>query len=56
MEQWQNPNEDWRGVDVTQIRDLLRMSVAERAHEMVRVANLMERARESVVRGQASAS
>ena len=56
VDQWQNPNEDWRGVDVTQIRDLLRMSVAERAHEMVRVANLMARARESALRGQASSS
>jgi hypothetical protein len=48
MDTWQNPNEDARGVDVGQIRDLLRMSVAERAHEMVRVANLMAKARESV--------
>jgi len=54
--EWQNPNEDWRGVDVSQIRDLLRMSVAERAHEMVRVANLMARARETASQGRASAS
>lgn len=46
MDTWQNPNEDERGVDVGQIRELLRMSVAERAHEMVRVANLMARARD----------
>ena len=48
VDSWQNPNEDARGVDVGQIRELLRMSVAERAHEMVRVANLMAKARESV--------
>jgi len=48
MDSWQNPNEDARGVDIGQIRELLRMSVAERAHEMVRVANLMAKARESV--------
>jgi len=53
---WKNPNEDERGVDVGQIRDLLRMSVAERAHEMVRVANLMARARETALRGGTSAS
>jgi len=48
MDSWQNPNEDARGVDIGQIRELLRMSVAERAHEMVRVANLMAKAGESV--------
>ena len=37
----QSPLEDWRGVDVGQIRDLLAMSVAERAAEMVRVANVI---------------
>ena len=47
MDAWKNPNEDVRGVDVGQIRDLLRMSVAQRAHEMVRVANLMATARET---------
>ncbi|MEY2643110.1 MAG: hypothetical protein RLZZ368_1757 [Actinomycetota bacterium] len=56
MDTWQNPNEDARGVDVGQIRELLRMSVAERAHEMVRVANLMARAREIALRGRTSAS
>ena len=56
MDVWKNPNEDERGVDVEQIRDLLRMTVAERAHEMVRVANLMVRAREAALRGQVSAS
>lgn len=47
VDAWKNPNEDERGVDVGQIRELLRMSVAERAHEMVRAANLMVKARES---------
>lgn len=37
----QSPLEDWRGVDVGQIRELLDMSVAERAAEMVRVSNLV---------------
>lgn len=45
MVSWQNPNEDSRGVDISQIRDMLHMSVADRVHEMVRVANMMERAR-----------
>lgn len=56
MDVWKNPNEDERGVDVGQIRDLLRMSVAERAHEMVRVANLMAKARETALRRRTSAS
>ena len=56
METWQNPNEDERGVDVGQIRDLLRMSVAERAHEMVRVANLMAGSRETALRARHSGS
>lgn len=42
------PLEDWRGVDLSQIRELLELSVAERAAEM-RVNNMMieiqERAR-----------
>jgi len=52
MNQPHNPNEDARGVDVGQIRELLRMSVAERAHEMVRVANLMAKARETAQLGR----
>ena len=36
-----SPLEDWRGVDVGQIRDLLALSVAERAAEMVRVSNMV---------------
>lgn len=38
--EWQNPNEDWRGVDVSQIRALLRLSVEERVKHMVDVANV----------------
>jgi hypothetical protein len=38
--------EDWRGVDLRQIRDLLEMTVAERAAEMIRVSNLMFEIRE----------
>lgn len=40
METWQNPNEDWRGVDVTQIRSQLRLSVEDRVRHMVEVANV----------------
>ena len=47
MDAWKNPIEDERGVDISQIRDMLSMSIAERAHEMVRVANLMATARET---------
>ena len=47
MDGWKNPIEDERGVDISQIRDMLNMSIAERAHEMVRVANLMVKARET---------
>ena len=47
MDAWKNPIEDERGVDISQIRDMLSMSIAERAHEMVRVANLMAAARET---------
>ena len=36
-----SPLEDNRGVDVGQIRELLRMTVAERAAEMVRVCNMV---------------
>lgn len=40
MSEWHNPNEDWRGVDVTQIRALLRLSVEDRVRHMVEVANV----------------
>ena len=56
MDSWQNPNEDSRGVDISQIRDLLRMSVADRVHEMVRVANMMERVRANAREGKYVAS
>jgi hypothetical protein len=42
--------EDWRGVDVGQIRRLLSMTVAERAAEMVRVSNRLFRAQQRVLR------
>ncbi|MEN9801966.1 MAG: hypothetical protein RLZ37_1091 [Actinomycetota bacterium] len=36
-----NPLEDWRGVDVGQIRNQLRKTVAERVAEMVHFCNLV---------------
>ena len=38
---WKNPNEDERGVDIGQIRVLLKLTVAERVREMVHAANVM---------------
>jgi len=46
--EWQNPNEDWRGVDVSQIRALLRLSVEERVRHMVDVANVFMSVRQRV--------
>jgi len=43
-----SPLEDWRGVDVGQIRRQLRMTVAERAAGMVRVSNRLFRAQARV--------
>ncbi len=40
MDTCKNPNEDERGVDVTQIRAQLRLSVAERVQQMVHAANV----------------
>jgi hypothetical protein len=40
MSEWKNPNEDWRGVDITQIRAQLRLSVEDRVRHMVEVANV----------------
>lgn len=37
--EWHNPNEDWRGVDLTQIRSQLRLTVEDRVRHMVEVAN-----------------
>jgi hypothetical protein len=45
-----NNNEDWRGVDVGQIRRLLAKSPAERAAEMVRVSNRLFRAQRRVIK------
>jgi hypothetical protein len=36
-----NPNEDWRGVDVGQIRRQLQMTTKDRVRGMVRAANVM---------------
>lgn len=41
MVAWQNPDEDWRGVDLTQIRRQLRLPIADRVREMVHAANVM---------------
>ena len=48
MDEWQNPNEDWRGVDVTQIRAQLRLSVEGRVRHMVEVANAFMDVRQRV--------
>ena len=40
VDEWKNPNEDWRGVDITQIRAQLRLSVEDRVRHMVEVANV----------------
>ena len=48
MDSWQNPNEDSRGVDISQIRSQLRMSVEERVSHMVVVTNTFRKIRESV--------
>lgn len=40
MDTWKNSNEDERGVDIGQIRDMLSMSVAERVRQMVHSANV----------------
>ena len=48
VDNWKNPNEDERGVDVGQIRRQLNMSVAERVREMVHAANVMMKMQENV--------
>jgi len=48
MDEWKNPNEDARGVDVSQIRSQLRMSVEDRVRHMVDVANAFMKIRENV--------
>ena len=44
-----NPNEDWRGVDVGQIRRQLRMTTKERVHDMVHAANVIMSIRENAI-------
>jgi hypothetical protein len=39
LEAWKNPIEDERGVDISQIRRQLQMSVEERVQHMVEAAN-----------------
>ena len=41
MDDWKNPNEDERGVDIGQIRRQLKLTVAERVREMVHAANVL---------------
>ena len=48
MDEWKNPNEDARGVDVGQIRAQLRMSIEDRVRHMVDVANKLIEIRASV--------
>ena len=50
MDVWKNPNEDERGVDLTQIRTQLKLTVAERVREMVHAANVMMTIRENARR------
>ena len=50
VDTWKNPNEDERGVDVGQIRDMLSMSVAERVRQMVHAANLFMTVQENARR------
>jgi len=47
---WKNPNEDERGVDLTQIRTQLKLTVAERVREMVHAANVVITIQENVRR------
>jgi hypothetical protein len=48
VDEWKNPNEDARGVDVGQIRAQLRMSTEDRVRHMVDVANKLIEIRASV--------
>jgi len=41
VDEWKNPNEDERGVDIAQIRALVKLTVAERVREMVHSANVL---------------
>lgn len=48
VDTWKNPNEDERGVDVSQIRSQLRMSVEDRVRHMVDVTNTFMKIRDTV--------
>jgi len=48
MNNQHSPLEDWRGVDVGQIRRLLDLTVAERAAEMVETCNMVLQVQENV--------
>jgi hypothetical protein len=48
VDTWKNTNEDERGVDVSQIRSQLRMSVEDRVRHMVDVANTFMKIRDTV--------
>lgn len=48
MSEWRNPNEDERGIDVTQIRAQLRLTVEDRVRHMVEVANVFMGIRQQV--------
>lgn len=48
VDTWKNPNEDEHGVDVSQIRSQLRMSVEDRVRHMVDVANTFMKIRDTV--------
>lgn len=41
VDEWKNSNEDERGVDIGQIRALVKLTVAERVREMVHAANVL---------------
>lgn len=48
MDTWKNPNEDERGVDISQIRAQLRLAVEDRVRHMVEVANVFMEIRQQV--------
>jgi hypothetical protein len=50
VDEWKNPNEDERGVDIGQIRALVKLTVAERVREMVHAANVLMAIQESARR------
>ena len=50
VDEWKNPNEDARGVDVGQIRAQLNLTVAERVREMVHAANVLMKMQENARR------